>query len=93
MEQQLIKSLDEIRIGDEVIISANSYLKYLKILRLPTKQDGTRFKVSLSRNQMGSGQWTWYTNNFEMDPTKHNAIMYQDLSGRDVFLVKREFNN
>ena len=90
MEQQLIKSLDEIQVGDELIISAHSSLKYLKVLRLPVKKDSTTFKVSLKRMQRGSGNWTWMVNMFETDTTQHNAVMYQDLSSRDVFLVKRE---
>ena len=89
MEQRLVRT-DEIQVGDEIIISAHSGLKYLKVLRLPVKQDSLTFKVSLKRDQRGSGNWTWMVNNFEQDVTQHNAIMYQDLSGRDIFLVKRE---
>jgi hypothetical protein len=93
MEQQLIKSLDEIQVGDELIISAYSALKYIKVLRIPIKKDSTRFKVSLCRKQRTSGAWSWTVNMFEQDVTKHNHVMYQDLCSRDVFLVKREKNN
>jgi hypothetical protein len=93
MEQRLIKSLDEIKINDEIIISAYSNLKYLKVLRLPLKKDSTTFKVSLKRMQRGNGNWTWNVNMFEQDVAQHNHVMYQCLASRDVFLIKREENN
>ena len=76
MEQRLVK-IDEIQVGDEIIISCYSMLKYLKVLRLPTKKNSTTFKVSKC-------------NDFEQDVEKHNKMTYQDLSYRDIFLVKRE---
>lgn len=76
MEQRLIK-IDEIQVGDEIIISCHSYLKYLKIIRLPIKKNSTTFKVSKC-------------NDFEQDVEKHDKITYQDLYYRDIFLVKRE---
>ena len=90
MENRLINSLDEIEIGDELIISANSQLKYLKILRLPTKKDGTTFKVSLRRDVRKNVNYTRKHRIFEQDITQHNDVMYQDLCSRDVFSVKRE---
>ena len=90
MNQRLIKSLDEIQVGDEIIISAYSALKYLKVVRLPKKKDSTRFKVSLKRMQRGNGNWSWTVNMFEQKTEEHNTFVYQDLSNRDVFLVKRE---
>jgi hypothetical protein len=93
MEQKLITNLDEIEIGDEIIISAYSDLKYLKVLRLPSKKGGTTFKVSLRRDIRTNGTWKWKVRTFEQDVTKHNNIMYQNLYGRDIFLVKRENEN
>jgi hypothetical protein len=91
MEQRLIK-LDEIQVGDEIIISANSDLKYLKVLRLPTKKESTTFKVSLRRDTGGNGFYNWKIRRFEQDISLHNDVMHQCLSGRDIFLVKRENN-
>lgn len=88
MEQKLIQ-VSEVKIGDELIISAHRELKYLKVLTIPKKVGSTRFKVSLRRDQRGHSNWSWLVNSFEQDVTKHNDIMYQDLFGRDVFLVKR----
>ncbi len=92
MENRLIR-VSEVEVGDEIIISANSDLKYLKVLRLPSKKDGATFKVSLRRDIRGNGTWTWKSRIFEQDVTKHNDAMYQYLGGRDIFLVKRENNN
>lgn len=92
MENRLIQ-VSEVEVGDEIIISAHSDLKYLKVLRLPRKVNSRTFKVSLRRDQRGNGNWSWLVNNFEQDITKHNDVMYQNLSGRDIFLVKRENNN
>ena len=91
MENRLIK-FSEVEVGDEIIISAHSDLKYLKVLRLPRKVDSKTFKVSLRRDQRGT-KWSWLVNSFEQDVTKHNDVMYQNLGGRDIFLVKRENNN
>ena len=92
MENRLIQ-FNEIEVGDEIIISAHSELKYLKVLRLPRKVDSRTFKVSLRRDQRGNGNWKWLVNSFEQDVEKHNDVMYQNLGGRDIFLVKRENNN
>ena len=92
MENRLIQ-VSEVEIGDELIISAHSNLKYLKVLTVPKKVESTTFKVSLRRDQRGNGNYSWIVNNFEQDVTKHNDVMYQNLYGRDIFLVKRENNN
>ena len=89
MENRLIQ-VSEVEVGDEIIISAHSQLKYLKVLTIPKKVDSTTFKVSFKRVQRGNGNWSWYVNMFEQDVTQHNEFMYQNLRGRDVFLVKRE---
>lgn len=91
MENRLIK-LEDLQVDDEIIISAYSELKYLKILRLPVKSGSTTFKVSLSRIQRSHGNWEFKQNSFEQDCNKHNTIAYQDLKHRDIFLVKRKEN-
>ncbi len=91
MIQKLV-NLDEIEVDDEIIISAYSELKYLKVLRLPIKPGSTTFKVSLSRTQRSHGTWQFLINSFEQDCNKHNTIAYQDLKHRHIFLVKRKEN-
>lgn len=85
MEQQLIDR-DDIQVGDEIIISCNSYLKYLKVLRIP-KNGSTRFKCSIGG---GDSHSEYY---FQMDCEKHTKEIYQDLHYRNIFLVKRQENN
>ena len=93
MEQQLIKNLNEIQIGDEIIISSYSNLKYLRIVQIPKKKDGSRFKVSIKKMQRRNGNYSWTVNSFEQNIEEHNSVVYQELYGRDVFLVKRKNNN
>ena len=92
MEQKLIQ-VSEIELGDEIIISSNSGLKYLKIVQIPRKAESCRFKCSIKQMQRTSGNYHWTVNQFEQDATQHNHVLHQDLYGRDIFLVKRENNN
>jgi len=89
MEQRLIKT-SEIKIGDEIIISCYTELKYLKIVQIPVKKDGTRFKCSIKEIKHSSGNYNWAVNSFEQDVAQHNKVIYQDLYRRHIFLVKRE---
>lgn len=89
MEQRLVQT-NELQIGDEIIISCYSQLKYLKIVGIPKKKGSTKFKCSIKQMQRTSGNYTWGVNCFEQDITQHNKIIYQDLYERDIFLVKRE---
>ena len=96
-ELKLIK-ISELEIGDEIIISSYSKLKYLKVLKLPKLKTGSRgdyytnVKCSLSKKRMKNGNFEWNLSMFETDVTKHNSIIYQDLNNRHILLVKRENN-
>ena len=98
-ELTLIK-VEDLKKGDEIIVSCHSDLKYLKVLTQPKPKiyqpTGRTYygsvKCSLRRDEMGNGNFKWKKRIFEQDVTKHNDILYQDLSGRDIFLVKRENN-
>lgn len=89
MTNQRLIQFNELQVGDEVIISRHSQLTYLKIIRLPTKINGTIFKVSLEREHRTSVRFNWTITKFQQDVSKHNDVMYKCLYGRDVFLVKR----
>ena len=89
MEQRLVK-IDELQVGDEIIISCHSELKYLRIVQIPRNKDSSRFKCSIKQMQRTSGSYNWTVNQFEQDVTQHNHVLYQDLYNRDIFLVKRE---
>ena len=96
-ELKLIK-VNELEIGDEIIISSYSNLKYLKVLKLPKLKTGswkdyyTNVKCSLSKKRMKNGNFEWNVSIFEPDTTQHNSIIYQDLNNRHILLVKRENN-
>ena len=97
-ELKLIK-ISELEIGDEIIISSYSNLKYLKVLKLPklkTSRWGdyyTNVKCSIKQEHRVSKLGKNININiFEQDVTQHNSIVYQDLNNRDILLVKRENN-
>ena len=97
-ELKLIK-VNELEIGDEIIISSYSNLKYLKVLKLPKLKTNnwgdyySNVKCSIKQEHHVS-KWgkNINTNIFEQDVTQHNAIVYQDLNNRHILLVKRENN-
>ena len=89
----LIK-FQELRVGDEVLITSNSKLKYLKLLKKTAS--GKSFKCSTFRGDESS---TWNPNYIkkdvyicEPDSSKHNATFYlkDDRGYSDIWLVKRE---
>ena len=97
-ELKLIK-VSELEVGDEIIISSYSNLKYLKVVKLPklkTSRWGdyyTNVKCSIKQEHRVS-KWGKQINIniFEQDVTQHNSIIYQDLNNRHILLVKRENN-
>lgn len=100
---RLVK-IEELQEGDEIIISSNSNLKYMKVLKTPTvsktKKDWktglplfTSIRCSIRQNNIQSPRHENYFYKeyvFEQDITKHNHKISIDLEGRDIFLVKRE---
>ena len=97
-ELKLIK-VSELEIGDEIIISSYSNLKYLKVIKLPKLKTNnwgdyyTNVKCSIKQEHHIS-KWGKQTtvNFFETDTSKHNSIIYQNLNNRHILLVKRENN-
>lgn len=97
-ELKLIK-VSELEVGDEIIISSYSNLKYLKVLKLPklkTNRWGDYYsnvKCSIKQEHYVS-KWgkNMNINIFEQDVTQHNATIYKNLNNRHILLVKRENN-
>ena len=97
-ELKLIK-VNELEVGDEIIISSYSNLKYLKVLKLPKIKTNhwrdyyTNVKCSIKQEHHIS-KWGKQTNVnfFETDTSKHNSIIYKNLNNRHILLVKRENN-
>ena len=97
-ELKLIK-VNELEIGDEIIISSYSNLKYLKVVKLPklkTSRWGdyyTNVKCSIKQEHyITRGGIQRNVNVFEQDVTKHNSTVYQNLNNRHIFLVKKRIN-
>ena len=97
-ELKLIK-VSELEVGDEIIISSYSNLKYLKVLKLPKLKTNswgdyyTNVKCSIKQEHHIS-KWGKQTNVnfFETDTSKHNSFIYKNLNNRHILLVKRENN-
>ena len=97
-ELKLIK-VSELEVGDEIIISSYSNLKYLKVVKLPKLKTNnwgdyyTNVKCSIKQKHCVS-KWgkNININIFKQDVAQHNSIIYQNLNNRDILLVKRENN-
>jgi hypothetical protein len=107
MENRLI-NIEDIEIGDEILISCQSFFKYLIVLALPklsktkvhwtTKQPlyggvrcSTRRDVITHTYTSHTGVQTSYDRHkWIVSAEGHNKIMSQDLTGRQIWLVKRK---
>ena len=108
MENQLI-NIEDLEIGDEILISCQSFFKYLIVLALPklsstkvhwqTKQPlYGNVRCSTRQDEVLSYSYTdsvgivhnRMTKTWVVSAEGHNKILSQDLSGRQIWLVKRE---
>jgi len=91
----MLVEIKDLREGDEIIISAYSDLKYLRLLRDP--------KISKTRKHWKTGQPLYKAvkcsmridpnsrhKRIQCTPENHNKDIYQDLEGRVMWLVKRK---
>ena len=90
--------------GDEIIISAFSKLKYMKVLKTPTISKTKKYWLTKSplyssvrcsnRQDDVKSEYNelfFYKDYlFEQDISKHNHKISIDLNNRHIFLVKRE---
>ena len=97
-ELKLIK-VSELEVGDEIIISSYSDLRYLKVLKLPKLKTNnwgdyyTNVKCSIKQeHRVSKLDKNININIFEQDVTQHNSVIYQNLNNRDILLVKKENN-
>jgi hypothetical protein len=107
MENKLIE-IQDLQVGDEIMISCQSFFKYLKVLTPPAL---SKTRVHWNTNQPMYGNircttrqdyiTTTYTGYNGRSYTRtekkwiptaedHNMRISQDLSGRQIWLVKRE---
>lgn len=87
--------------GDEIIISAYSDLKYLRVLRTPVESTTKKHwktgvplykavKCSLRKDDYTHSSGYHYSK-IVCSPEGHNKDVYQDLNGRVIWLVKRKY--
>jgi hypothetical protein len=108
MENKLIE-LEDLQVGDEIMISCQSYFKYLKVLTKP-KLSKTKVhwhtaqplygnvRCSTRQEELITYSYTDSSGNVHhriekkwiITPEDHNLTISQDLSGRQMWLVKRE---
>lgn len=100
---KLVK-IEDLLEGDEIIISGNSNLKYMKVLKTPIISKVKKYwrtglplhtavRCSIRQDNVKSPRHENYFYKeyvFEQDITKHNHRISIDLNNRDIFLVKRE---
>jgi hypothetical protein len=107
MENQLIE-IQDLQVGDEIMISCQSFFKYLKVLTPPalsktrvhwsTKQPLYSNVRCTTRQDIITSNFTGYNGQTYTRTEKkwipsaedHNMTISQDLSGRQIWLVKRE---
>ena len=101
---ELVK-IEDLEVGDEIIISCQSYFKYLKVLIKPSLCTKTHWNTraplyksvkistrrdSVPRSYVRNGQtYTYYNNKWMVTPEDHNFIQYIDLQDRQLLLVKK----
>lgn len=106
MENELIK-IEDLEVGDEVMISCQSCFKYLKILNKPKlSKTKLHWRTNIpmysnvrcsTRQEVTTSSHTGYNGNpyirsskdWIVTPEGHNITISQDLSGRQIWLVKR----
>jgi hypothetical protein len=104
MENKLI-TIDELEVGDEILISCQSHFKYLKVLKQPvigkrihwnTKQPlYNRVKCSTKQERVtksynyGNTVWTREEIVWELTPDDHNFTQNYELEERQLFLIKK----
>ena len=100
---KLVK-LEELLEGDEIIISGNSNLKYMKVLKTPIISKVKKYwrtglplhtavRCSIRQDSVQcpyKKDYYYKEYVFEQNITKHNHRISIDLNNRDIFLVKRE---
>lgn len=97
--------IEDLEVGDEILISCQSYFKYLRILRKPElgkkkhwrtgKQLYKAVKCS-TRREIRPVTWTNLTGThtheekyWAFGPEDHNYVQYIDLEFRQIVLVKK----
>lgn len=98
----MLINIKDLRQGDEILVGRNGNLKYLKVLRPPqigkkvhwrTNQPlykSVKCSVRKEEVQYQYGNRTYTKTEYVCTPEDHNTEIYQQLEGKDIWLVKRK---
>jgi len=98
----MVVEIKDLREGDEILVSANSGLKYLRLLRDPQigKKLHWRTQVPLYKTVKCStrveevvykyGTRSYTKRKFVCTPEDHNKHIYQNLEDRTIWLIKHK---
>ena len=96
--------IEDLEAGDEIMISCQSYFKYLILLRTPQtgkklhwKTQGPLYKSVKCSTRVDSVVHTyntrkWTENKYILTGKDHNKEVYVNLSYRQVLLIKKNSN-
>ena len=99
-------NIEDLRVGDEIIIPSQSNLKYVKILSELKETSSTRYgstkfifkavRCSIKTDKLVIPATKYHTQRirnkyqFETNSSEHNARISLNLNYTDIWLVKRE---
>lgn len=100
-----IINIEDLEVGDEILISCQAYFKYLKVLVKPALGTRTHWNTgkplyksvkvstrrdSVSRSYVRNGQtYTYNEHKWVVTPDDHNFIQHIDLAYRQLLLIKK----
>lgn len=88
--------IDELEVGDEILISSGSSLSYLRVLRKPAKNPKTTRWKSVRCSLRNDYVTRVYGKQSYKVPMRictgegHNTQVYRDLSYKTIWLVRRK---
>ena len=96
----MLITIDQLEVGDEILVPTQSSLRFLKVLRKPRKNKKTGLFGSVlcsvrveEREQIynyyNGVTRRWKTKVYVPQWTDHNKKIYQDLKTKHIYLVKR----
>jgi hypothetical protein len=102
---ELVK-VEDLEVGDEILISCQSYFKYLRVLRKPAaslkkhwRTGGTVYKSvkcstrrdDIQQAYVHNNQTRYYVNTeWKLTPDNHNFEQYVHLNDRQILLVRKK---
>lgn len=104
MDTNRIITIEELKVGDEILVPSNSHLRYYRVLREPKKNSktnkwsGVQCSTYAEENRVVHNAGTKYKRVriytiYHCTPEDHNIKkMIYGLQWRSIWLVKREEN-